>query len=491
MDEPAHFDWIQKSNVARHVCEYLTIYGSDNVARPYLAESWSASNDLKSWTFKLRRDIKWHNGDEFNADDVIFNMTRWLDPAMGSSNVGRFPAMVAPSGRKTEDGADILEMIPGAIEKLDSHTVRFNCNKPFLTMPESFADYPTLIVHRDFKGDFHKNPNGTGPYQLTEFAIGQKAILKRAPGQYWGERITDNPFFGGPIYLDEIHYYDHGAMSSPAPLAAFNSGQVDTTYSVDFVSLPQAEQVRNATVHHADTAQTFVLRMRTSEKPFDNKKLRQAVLACVDVPAYSAQVYNGKAVHGEHHHVAPFHPEYFALPKLKQDYARAKKLLAEAGYPNGVELTITIGNTEGQVETHTGEILKQQLAPAGITLNLNVQPAAKYWETWKTAPFGLTAWTHRPLGVQCLSLAYRSGVDWNEADYNNPEFDKALDEAESLADAKKRSRAMKKVLQILQDDAIMVQPMWRPIYVPAHNRVQNFQVHPTLFHQFHKVWLKS
>src|SRR3546814_2092887 len=88
MKDPSNFDWTQKSNQTRHIVEYLTITGPDNITRPYLAESWEASDDLKTGTFKLRQGVKWSNGDDFNADDVVFNFTRWCDPATGSSNIG-------------------------------------------------------------------------------------------------------------------------------------------------------------------------------------------------------------------------------------------------------------------------------------------------------------------------------------------------------------------------------------------------------------------
>ncbi|MBT3171126.1 MAG: twin-arginine translocation signal domain-containing protein, partial [Rhodospirillaceae bacterium] len=83
-DDPATFDWSEKGNVARHVTEPLVRVGEDGLARPYLAESWSASEDLKTWTFNLRKNATWSNGDSFGADDVIHNFRRWLDPNTGS-----------------------------------------------------------------------------------------------------------------------------------------------------------------------------------------------------------------------------------------------------------------------------------------------------------------------------------------------------------------------------------------------------------------------
>src|SRR3546814_13042343 len=92
--DPSNFDWTQKSNQTRHIIEYLTLTGSDNVTQPYLAESWEVSDDLKTWTFNLRQGVKWSNGDDFNADDVVFNFTRWCDPKTGSSNIGLLDALV-------------------------------------------------------------------------------------------------------------------------------------------------------------------------------------------------------------------------------------------------------------------------------------------------------------------------------------------------------------------------------------------------------------
>ena len=104
MADPATYSWTQKSVVARHIIEYLVETGPDNITRPNLATSWEASDDLKTWTFHLRKGVKWSNGDAFNADDVVFNFTRWLDPKTGSSNLGLFDAMLKETGEKDKKG---------------------------------------------------------------------------------------------------------------------------------------------------------------------------------------------------------------------------------------------------------------------------------------------------------------------------------------------------------------------------------------------------
>lgn len=496
MADPALFDWVEKSNQARHIVEYLTYTGPDNITRPYLAESWEPSDDLKTWTFRLRQGVKWNNGDDFTSDDVIFNFKRWLDPKTGSSNIGLLGGLTEDydTGEKNADGTPKVGQRerPGAIEKVDDHTVRLNFSKPILSVPENLYNYPMAILHRDFEKngrDLSKAPIGTGPYTLAEFAVGQKCILRRTGQPYWGKDI-DDPIMFGPIYLDEIHYYDHGAASM-AQLAAFASGQVDAIYEFDIASLAMAQSIPNSTIYEAQTAQTGVMRMKVTEKPFTDQRVRRAVQLCCDASVYPELIYQGRATAGEHHHVSPVHPEYFALPPFKPDIDQAKKLLADAGFPDGLEISIDVGNTNGPWQQQACEILKGQLAPAGIKLNINVMPQTQYWDIWTTTPFGITAWTHRPLGTMVLSVGYRTGVPWNESGYASKEFDAALDEAESLVDVEKRRAAMEKVEKILQDAAVIVQPLWQPKFFVASNKVKGMTIHPTQYHQYHRVWMEA
>ena len=476
MTDPASFDWAEKSNVARFMVEHLTRTRADNVTVPYLAKGWEASDDLKTWVFHLSDNVTWSNGDKFTSADVAHTVNRWLDPATGSSNLGLFGAMV-------ETGSDGKKRgIANAVEVIDGSTIKFNLKQAALAMPENFYNYPTAIVHKgfgkDYDADLSKNPIGTGACELADFSIGEKAILKKKAGGWWG----------GAFHLDEIHYYDHGEDTN-AWIAALASQQVDMVYRVPNNAIETVKRLPFVDVHEATTAQTAVMRFRITEKPFDNPKLRQAIAACMDHSEILAKAFKGLGQIAENHHVCPIHPEYAALPPLKRDIEKAKKLLAEAGYPDGITVEIANGDTEGSWMTDACAIFKNQAAPAGITININKMPANQYWEVWDKAPWGYTAWTHRPLGTMVLGLAYRKGVPWNEVAYDNPAFDASLDDAEGTLDVNERKKKMAVCEKIIQDDAIIPQPFWRSVFKASNKRVKGFATHPTLYHQFQDVWL--
>jgi peptide/nickel transport system substrate-binding protein len=474
--DPAIYDWSEKGNVARQVIEPLVMLGPDNVARPWLAERWEANEDLTSWTFHLRRGVKWNNGDDFIADDVIFNFERWLDPATGSSNYGRFATLRGPN-----DGDGIL---PDALEKVDDHTVRFNLRVPDLTLPENMTDYPALIVHRRFVeegGNFVENPVGTGPFLLDEFAIGQRArFSKRDPAEYWGPEV----------YIDGIEFTDHGDDPAAA-LAALASGQVDLLYRLFSVDQVPAVLERDGLIlHQTVTAQTGVARMKVTEPPFDNPLVRAAIRSCIDHPVLLELGYLGFGEPGEDHHVAPVHPDYAQIPRPQQDYERARQLLTEAGYPDGLEISIDCV-AQPTWEPNTCQVIAQMLAPAGITLSVNIMPGGTYWDRWLTAPFGFTSWTHRPLGVTVLNLAYRTGVPWNESSYSNERFDRLLDQANGTINVEARRALMAELETILQSDSVIVQPFWRSVFTASTDRVNGFEIQPAEEHHYHRVWLSQ
>jgi peptide/nickel transport system substrate-binding protein len=483
MEDPATYSWVQMSNQTRHTLEYLAMTGPDNVTRPMLAESWSASPDLKTWTFNLRKGVLWHNGEELTAEHVAWNIRRWLDPKTASSNIGLSvcSAMVEDTPEKDAKGAPIKRMTEGAVHVVDKYTLQFNLKKSVLSAPEDFYNYPTAIAHPSFKPPLSENMIGTGPFALAELKVGEKCILKRVKKMKDGK---DFNYWGGNVYLDEIHYYH---FESDNQLTAFASGDVETVYDFTVEQMDLAKSL-DGDIHIARTAQTICCRMQVDHKPFTDKRVRQAIVMSVDNSAVKKLIYSTGGDVGENHHVAPVHPDYSPLPPLKRDVEGAKKLLKEAGFEKGLEVTIDVGNTDGPWHQTACEAMRDQLKDAGVTLKINIMPAAKYWEIWDKTPFGCTGWTHRPLGTMVMSLGYRTGVPWNESHYANPEFDKALDEAEATLDVAQRKPKLQKAAKILQDDAVMVLPFFRPIYTIVAKNVHGYEGHPTQYHQFNKVW---
>ena len=291
---------------------------------------------------------------------------------------------------------------------------------------------------------------------------------------YWGKDI-DDPYMMGPIYLDEIHYYDHGSASA-AQLAAFASGQVDSIYEFDIASYAMAASIPDSMIYEAQTAQTGTLAhaghqeaVRRSARPAgDPALLRCGRLSGAGLPGPG---------HGRRASSRVAGPSRILRAAAAEARHRAGQEAAGRGRPSptGSRSASTAATPTGPWQQQVCEILQGQLAPAGIKLNINLMPAEQYWAIWDQTPFGITAWTHRPLGTMVLSVGYRTGVPWNETKFASKEFDEALDVAEGLVDVEQRRAAMEKVEKILQDAAVMVQPLWQPKFFIASEKVQRHQ----------------
>src|SRR4029450_9377245 len=155
-------------------------------------------------------------------------------------------------------------------------------------------------------------------------------------------------------------------------------------------------------------------------------------------------------------------------------------LLADAGYPNGIDTEIAC-KPDPAVELLAVQALVEQWKGAGIRVEVNGMPSRGFGEVWTKVPFGFTGWTHRPLGTMVLGLAYRTGVPWNESRYSNKDFDTLLPEAEGTLDVAKRREIMAKLEAILQDDGPMVQPTWSSEVTFLDRRIKGFKIHPTLY----------
>jgi peptide/nickel transport system substrate-binding protein len=236
----------------------------------------------------------------------------------------------------------------------------------------------------------------------------------------------------------------------------------------------------------AVTASTIVIRTNVGNKPYDDQRVRNALQLACDNNVILQLGYNNAGTTGENHHVCPIHPEYYELPKIGRDVAKAKALMAEAGQSD-TELELI--SYEQEYVKNPADVIAEQCREAGIKVKRTVIPGSTFWNDWTKYPWSTTEWNMRPLGVQVLALAYRSGEAWNESAFSNPDFDAKLTAALAVADAGKRKEMMKDIQQILQDSGVIIQPFWRSLYRHKKAYVKNFEMHPTFELHMEKVWL--
>lgn len=485
MFDPATYSWNEMSNQTRPICECLTMLGPDNIVRPWLLESWQPSADLTRWMLRLRPGITWHNGETLVAEHVAWNIHRWLDPALGSSNLGlsTFAALTELTSDPRASGGQRRRPRAAGVDVLDAQTLRLNLAAPVLSVPEDFAEFATHILHPSFEPPFSQNPLGTGPYTLAQLRVAERCVLRRVRQTADGRRFR---YWGGEVYLDELHFYHFEQDNQAAALA---SGSIDLIYELNVDQLELAQSIPEAHIDSVDSAQTLCLRMQVDAAPFDDIRVRRAIVKAADNATIARLVFGEHGSVAGNFHVAPIHPEYFALPAPARDVEGARQLLKEAGHAQGLDVTVAVGNNDGPWHQAICEALRDQLQDAGIRLHVDVLPATKYWEIWNKVPFGATSWSHRPLGTMALAQAYRTGASWNETHFSDPAFDRALSEAEGTFDPMLRRAKMQKVEEILREAALMVQPVWRPVFGLASNRVHGYRPHPARQMQLTRVWM--
>lgn len=485
LKDPQNFSWIEGSNVTRDICEYLTYYGADGVVKPYLAQSWKVSADGKTVDLFLRKGVKWSNGDEFNADDVVHNFARWRVPGNTSANHGEW---------NQASGLD-------SVEKVNSHQVRLHLSAADVSVAHRLYAYPTQMVHRSFDdtgADLTKNAIGTGAFMLESYRVGEGAKIVRRPG-YWG-----GPEGQGDAYLDAVHFIDLGE-DEQASISAIASGQTDWIYKITPKQLAIVRNLPDVNIIATTTQQTAVMRMACADftgagvsdlgseisvQEVD-PRVREAIQLAADNAEMLRVAYAGNGEAAENHHTSPTQSDYYDLGfRPQQNLAKARELWEAAGM-KGKSIKLTTGNTQGDWEQNTCEVLQAQAKKAGINIELQVLPTAEYWKSWDKSSFGLTFWTSRPLAIMLHKLAYKSGVPWNEARFSSKKYDDALAAAAASPDAKTASKHIKVCQEELLNARVMVQPYWTKLFTGGKGAVKNFQPHPAEYYHMRRIWKES
>ncbi len=469
MKEPRLWDWSEYANFCRGWLDYLTLFNRDGSVTGGLVESWEANDDATQYTLNLRPGVTWNNGDAFGPEDVIHNFELWADGTVeGNSMASRVAALQDSETNMLRDGAVVA---------IDDLTVQLNLNSPDISIMAALSDYPAAVVHRSFVAgtDPVENPIGTGAYLPESYEVGVKGVLVRNPDHdYWRE--------GG--WLDRIEFIDLGTDQS-ALVSAAESDEIDLTYRTDSDYVDVFNSI-GWTPSEVVTANTLAVRFNQLSAPYDNREVRRGIQMTVNNSKVLELGIDGRGLLGENHHVCPIHPEYAKLPPLEFDPAKGVSMVADAGHAD-TEFEIISLDTDWQ--KNTCDVVAAQMRDAGLNVKRTILPGATFWDDWTKYPFSATEWGPRPLGIQIMALAYKSGAAWNETAFSNAEFDSLLEQGLSVADVDARRQIMAKIEKIMQDEGVLIQAYWRSVFNHSNGKFANVDVHPFYQLYLHDIHL--
>jgi len=441
----------------------LTRISHELKPEPQLAHKWETNDDSSEWTFHLRKDAKFTNGRPVVASDVKFSIDRILDPKTASK------------GRKA------LGPIKEIVVKGD-HTVLFKLKGPYADLALQLGNTFSRIIAKENLADIANKPIGSGPFILKEYVPGNKAILVRNP----------NYFEKGLPYLDEVHqiYIKEYA----AQVSALKTGEIDIMYFAPVEIIDQLKKDPNIEVKMVSAPSFQPLIMWVNEKPFNDVRVRQALRFAVDRKAMLEAATGGLGVLGNDTPVSPSNPYYNkALPQRKQDPAKAKKLLAEAGYPNGIDITLYTSTQRPGLEP-AAVVAQQVVASSGFRVKIeSVEIARLYKDIIPKAKKFATShnnWFGRPTIDESLTPFYFTKSNWNYTGYSNPEVDKLLDQAKSHTDFASRKKLYDKVQEILYNEGPDVVPYFKNYVSANRKRVKNYKLIPVQYVDLRETWLK-
>jgi peptide/nickel transport system substrate-binding protein len=464
--DPHYHNLTPNNSLLSHVYERLIENDEKQNLIPGLAESWKAINDT-TWEFKLRKNVKWHDGSPFTADDVVFTFGR-------AGNVPNSPSPFIVAKGKTAT-------------KIDDHTVHISTAAVYPLMPNDVA---TIMIVSKKNADGAGTPDfnsgkaaiGTGAFKLVKFTPGDRIEMTRNDA-YWGKKpkwknVTFRPIKAGPARV--------------AALLAGDVDMIEDTPTADIERLKKepkialSQGVSNRVIYffvdHSRDVTPFAKGKDGSEikNPFKDKRVRKAMSKAINRDVMVSRVMEGVAIPA-----SQFLPDhYFGVSKKlkveKYDLAGAKKLLAEAGFPNGFKLTLHGPNGRYINDVKIAEATAQMLTRAGIETNIEMLPPGNFFtRASQGGPGGvpefsfiLVGWGSgtgensgavKPL-VTTFNKEKGQGAS-NRGRYSNPEVDKLVEEAMKTVDDAKRAALLGQATDIAIDDVAII---------PSHYQVNTW-----------------
>ncbi len=407
-----------------NIFEGLVKPNSDGEMIPAVAEKYTLSEDGTTYTFTLREGVKFHNGQTVTAEDVVYSINRCAAVPEGQEK----PLVAAFSAVKS-------------VEALDEKTVAVTIAQRDL----EFISYMTAaIIPADYENQ-DTAPVGTGPFKFVSRTPQQDFVMERFE-DYWG----------APAWLDKVTYKI--CENADALVMNLNGGSIDLCAHLTSAQASQLNQ--NFQVLEGTMNLVQAIYLNNQAKPFDNQMVRQALCYAIDRQGIMDMVADG---HGTAvgSSIYPAFAKYF-LPELVDKYphdvAKAKELLAQAGYPDGFDMTISVPNNY-QPHMDTAEVVAEQLREAGI--NVTIQPVE--WSTWLDTIYNGRQFQATVVGVDAANMTARAMLERFTSDYgknfinyNNPAYDALFQQAINAQDEATQTDLYKQMEAMLADTAANV-----------------------------------
>ena len=413
------------------VNNHLTEVASDGSVQPELAESWEASADAVTWTFKLRPGVTFHNGKDVTANDVVAS----INHHRGEASQSAAKPIVQPVVDVKADG---------------SQTVVFTLEAGNADFPFIMTDYHLAILPSNEDGTLDwQSGVGAGGYVQKNFDPGVRLDLEKNP-DYWK---SDRGHFDT---VEMISIVDPASRTN-----ALVSGEVDVIDRVDLKTVNLLERKPGIKINQITGTQHYTFPMRTNVAPFDNNDVRLALKYAIKREEIVDKILQGYGEIGNDHPIGSGQPNYAtSLEQTGYDPERAKEHLKKAGMDSlSVDLHVADAAYSGAVDAAV--LYAEHAKPAGISINVVREPNDGYWSNvWNSKPFCACYWGGRPTADWMFSTAYASGVPWNDTVFEHERFNELLVTARAELDQEKRLGMYFEMQQIMNREGGTIVPMF-------------------------------
>ncbi|MCB0084367.1 MAG: ABC transporter substrate-binding protein, partial [Caldilineaceae bacterium] len=431
----------------------LTRQDETGASVPYLAASWSTNEEATEWTFILRDGVTFHNGQPLTSADVAYTFAHILDPDTGSSAAATFSLI---TGTETPDDLTII----------------FQLAKAHADFPLLLSSLTAGIIPAKSGDTIGESGIGTGPFKLEHLDAEGTTVL-----------MANDDYWQGPPALAGIEI--SGIAEAQARVLAAQSGQLDAVLAATSAQADLFASDDSFTVLRFPSGRWTGLVMRTDTPPFDDVRVRQAMRLVADRQAIVDLVLDGAGTVTCDTPVGP-NDIYRWNGDCPQDIEKAKALLADAGYSDGLDVTLYASNANPQL-VPLAEVYQQQAAAAGINVTLEIRPADGFWtEVWMVEPFFTTFWAEFPAD-EMLNMAWRSNAPWNESYYQNPALDQLLDEARQTLDFDARRQLYQDAQRMIAEDGGHLIPYHIDQFSIVSNKVSNMQARDLPYIDWHLI----